>query len=120
MLRDILTELRKNVDAAEAEIMKSDIDLHTCSPAATNGSATGHANHMSLHAQIESLQIALQFEKNTRFQETAALTRMIEEVMIENETLKRHNNEILMSTSWKVTAPLRAAKDTLLRLRNRN
>ncbi|MDM7459641.1 MAG: hypothetical protein P3W94_009915 [Paracoccus sp. (in: a-proteobacteria)] len=80
---------------------------------------TEQTGEMSLRAQLESLRAELRVERDTRFQETAILTRMIEEVRAENKSLKRHNAELLASTSWKVTAPLRAVKDALLRLRRR-
>lgn len=81
---------------------------------------------------------AVQAERDTRFAETAALTRMIEDYRKRPDgpaTLARHEDlnreikelkarafaaekaaaEILSSTSWRITKPMRSLKDTFKR-----
>ncbi|WP_417726473.1 class I SAM-dependent methyltransferase [Roseovarius sp.] len=91
-----------------------------------------------LDLQIKATQQALNMEKATRFEETAALTRMLEKARAEVKTAKAgwkteseraaqlelniseasqtieslrfQNEELLNSTSWKMTAPIRTVK----------
>ncbi|VVS96328.1 hypothetical protein RV134_70003 [Roseovarius sp. EC-HK134] len=91
-----------------------------------------------LEAKIKTEKRVLEMERTTRFQETAALTRMLEEMRVELntavdrrqheferaaqleqkfneavaiiETLNFENAELLKSTSWRMTAPMRKIK----------
>ncbi|MDM7459430.1 MAG: hypothetical protein P3W94_008800 [Paracoccus sp. (in: a-proteobacteria)] len=116
---DMRNASHKGLDAAELDPVEAEPESYARPSETAAGAVTGENGQMSLLAQMESLRAELRVERDTRFQETAILTRMIEEVRAENESLKRHNAELLTSTSWKVTAPLRAVKDALLRLRHR-
>jgi len=52
-------------------------------------------------------------ERETRFRETAALTRQLETMRAENARLSARVVELLESTSWRITAPIRSVGDNL-------
>lgn len=46
-------------------------------------------------------------DRNTRFSEIATLTKEVERVTCERDTYRKHVDELLASTSWRITGPAR-------------
>lgn len=143
MLTQFIEELRGRLNAMEAELLQRSGESEAARQAYTDAVAAEAAaedRSMSLQANLEALRAALQAEKDARFQETAILTQMLEAANNEKETrfqematltqrlevansknadLLQYNEELLASTSWKITAPIRRVKNVLLLVRRK-
>lgn len=71
-------------------------------------------------AQAKVNQSTLDKERKARFSETEALTRMLQEqranlatLEVTNRQLKKRNEMLEGSTSWRITAPIRAVKKSI-------
>ncbi|TJZ89609.1 hypothetical protein FA743_18200 [Paracoccus gahaiensis] len=116
----LIKEMRGKLDAAEAELDLRSNEIEAPNLAGAEALSTGTEDRtMMLQANVDSLNAALQAERETRFQETAILTRLLEESKRNNKDLRRYQAELLSSTSWRLTVPVRRAKDILLSLRGR-
>ncbi|WP_297772748.1 hypothetical protein [uncultured Roseovarius sp.] len=122
-----LKAYEQEVGAAQSELANAQNSWKSASERATQ-----------LESEIKVTQRALDIEKATRFEETAALTRMLENTRLDVETaqdkrkteseraaqletalnealekievLEFQNEELLNSTSWRMTAPMRTVK----------
>jgi len=112
--------MRGKLDAAEAELdlRNNEVEAPNLTGAEVLSSGTEDRT-MMLQANVDSLNAALQVERETRFQETAILTRLLEESKRNNKDLRRYQAELLSSTSWRLTVPVRRVKDIFLSLRGR-
>lgn len=124
-----LVERAKECDAACLEA-KAAIAAQTKAEAALT----------SAQAKGEAAKAELQAERHIRFEETATLTRLVEDLRgkirldaedyfrklqeadEEKDQIQRHNQELLNSTSWRITAPMRwtKAKIRFFLQKNRN
>ena len=157
MLTQISEELRNNLENTEAALVERTRErdaAHLEMEAAQRALTSAQAN-------AEAAKAELLAERHTRFEETAALTRIAEDLRRQAEAaiqaakaqlsaerqentrqqrlltqvaenlrgqlkqaqrqrdrLHKHNQELLSSTSWRITAPIRAIK-TKLSLRPR-
>lgn len=120
VLMRLIKEMRGKLDAAEAELdlRSNEVEAPNLTGAKVLSSGTEDRT-MMLQANVDSLNAALQVERETRFQETAILTRLLEESRRNNKDLRRYQAELLSSTSWRLTVPVRRVKDIFLSLRGR-
>lgn len=135
-------ELRNRLNITEAALVERTKECDTaCSEAeaaknaqekAVAAQAKAEAALTSAQASSEATKAELQAERHTRFEETAILTRIAEdlhkklennseefhkelqELIKQRDNLQRQNQELLDSTSWKITAPIRLIKNKLV------
>lgn len=82
------------------------------------GNSTSRTVALSPLAKAEAFDAELKAERSARFSETAALTKTIQDlqrqlhdVMQEKHEHEQRNRDLLSSTSWRITAPIRAIKN---------
>lgn len=114
-----LAATRESLDANRGEIKVlrtslEETETHQAEALASRNAALAEA-HRKLEAQDAEIT-RLEEQNNTRFEEFAVLTRMLEDKDEELRQLQQelasvlaHRAELLNSTSWKVMAPARAA-----------
>lgn len=131
-------ELRNRLDLTEAALVER---TKECDAACLEAEAARKAHEKAVAAQAkaeaaltsarasaEAAKAELQAERHTRFEETAILTKIAEdlhkelefnaerhrkelqEVIKQKDQVQRYNQELLQSTSWKITAPMRSIK----------
>lgn len=126
---DARTETEEQLAAARAMIETLTTELGEARTACDSERKARHATEKELAAtqsrkatqgkDDSSTITERESERETRFRETAALTRRLEVMRAENAHLSARVTELLESTSWRITAPMRSVGDNLRQRRRR-